>query len=142
MEQSKLISVIIANFKVAYPYYFTKLSDEEFLGLVGIYQECFGKFNGNALMRAVKKIFKKEKFMPTIADIIEVYKKEARYYFIELVNESNIDEEDKRYLTSMADWYSLQEEFPDEFMQRINELDSKKLSTSNNLQIENKSRSL
>ena len=80
--------------------------------------------------------------MPTIADIIEVYKKEAWYYFIELVNESNIDEEDKRYLTSMADWYSLQEEFPDEFMQRIIELDSKKLSTSNNLQIENKSRSL
>ena len=63
MEQSKLISVIIANFKVAYPYYFTKLSDEEFLGLVGIYQEYFGKFNGNALMRAVKKIIKKEKFM-------------------------------------------------------------------------------
>lgn len=132
MEQSKLISIVIANFKVAYPYYFSKLTDEEFIGLVGIYQEYFGTFNGNALILAVKKIIKKEKFMPTIADIIDAYKKEARPYFTELVNKSSLPDEDKKYLTSMADWYSIQEEFPSDFMARINELDKLKISANSN----------
>lgn len=136
MEQSRLISIIIANLKVAYPYYFSKLSDEEFLGMVGIYQEYFGNFNGNALMRAIKKIIKKEKFMPTIADIIEVYQEEAGTYFVEILENSSI--KDKKFLIDMANWYSIHKEYPDWFMQRINELDSKRILSNNNLQLENK----
>lgn len=130
MEQSKLVSLIIANFKVAYPYYFKDLSNEEFLGMISLYQENFNDCNEQLLIQVIKKIIRKNKFMPSIAEILEQYKMQSREYYKDLLNSSSIDSEEKGYLISMVDWYSIQEEYPKEILNRLNELDAKRLSTT------------
>lgn len=127
MEASKLVSVIIANLKVAYPYYFKDLTDEEFVGLISLYQEMFSNLNENAIMIAIKKIIKKNKYMPSISEILDVYKKEARDYFKLIIKESDIESERKSYLTSMVDWYSIQEEYPNEIINELNQIDNKRI---------------
>lgn len=111
MEQSKLISIVIAKFKIAYPYYFKDLTDEEFLGLVSLYHEELGSFHPIALLNAIKVIIRNNKFMPTLADIIDEYKKSLKNYYIEVIENSN--PKNKKYLLDMVDWYSLHKEFPE-----------------------------
>ncbi len=111
MEQSKLISIVIAKFKIAYPYYFKDLTDEEFLGLVSLYQEELGSFHPIALLNAIKVIIRNNKFMPTLADIIDEYRKSLKNYYIEVIENSN--PKNKKYLLEMVDWYSLHKEFPE-----------------------------
>lgn len=111
MEQSKLISIVIAKFKIAYPYYFKDLTDEEFLGLVSLYQEELGIFHPIALLNAIKVIIRNNKFMPTLADIIDKYRKSLKNYYIEVIENSN--PKNKKYLLDMVDWYSLHKEFPE-----------------------------
>ena len=111
MEQSKLISIVIAKFKIAYPYYFKDLTDEEFLGLVSMYQEELGSFHPIALLNAIKVIIRNNKFMPTLADIIDEYRKSLKNYYIEVIENSN--PKNKKYLLDMIDWYSLHKEFPE-----------------------------
>lgn len=130
MEQSKLVSIVIAKLKVAYPYYFEKLSDEEFLGMIALYQEHFNNFNSSALLLAINKIIHNCKFMPTVAEIIETYRTVARSYFKDLIENQGKDLEDKDYLLSMVDWYLVKDEnLPKEIIDQINELDRIKLST-------------
>lgn len=71
MEQSKLISSIIAKLKVAYPYYFKELTDEEFFGLITMYQEELSIYNEITLVTAVKSIIRKNKFMPTLKELLD-----------------------------------------------------------------------
>ena len=130
MEQSKLISCVIAKLKIAYPYYFNKLSKEDFVGMVTMYQEYLGNLNPNALMMTLKKIIKKEEYMPSIPTILNTYRKEACSYFVELINNTDADVEDKKYLESMAELYSLQEDYPSDFLKRINELEQIKLKSN------------
>lgn len=130
MEQSKLISCVIAKLKIAYPYYFNKLSKEDFVGMVTMYQEYLGNLNPNALMMTLKKIIKKEEYMPSIPTILNTYRKEACSYFVELINNTDADVEDKKHLESMAEWYSLQEDYPSDFLKRINELEQIKLKSN------------
>lgn len=129
METSKLVSLIIANFKVAYPYYFKDLSDEEFVGMISLYQENFGNCNEQLLLKVIKSIIRKNKFMPSIAEILEQYKAQSREYFKELLNLSDIDSKEKSYLISMVDWYSIQEEYPKDILNRLNQLDKIRIGT-------------
>lgn len=71
MEQSKLVSTIIAKFKIAYPYYFKDLTLEELAGLVSMYQEELSVYSELILSIAVKSIIRKNKFMPTLKEIID-----------------------------------------------------------------------
>lgn len=71
MEQSKLISMIIVKFKIAYPYYFKDLTDEELAGLIAMYQEELSCYNELTLVSAVKSIIRKNKFMPTLNELLE-----------------------------------------------------------------------
>lgn len=71
MEQSKLISMIIVKFKIAYPYYFKELTDEELAGLIAMYQEELSCYNELTLVSAVKSIIRKKKFMPTLNELLE-----------------------------------------------------------------------
>ena len=135
MEQSKLISLVIAKLKVAYPHYFEKLTDEEFLGFVSLYQENLLNCNANALILAIKNIIRKSKYMPSLAEIIEEYKKYEKEYFLELIKSSNIDFKDKNYLLSMVEWYSLHEEYPKDILQKIHNIE-------NNSLLENKKEAL
>lgn len=71
MEQSKLISSAIARLKIAYPYYFKELKTEELVGLVSMYQEELSIYNEPTLMNAIKSIIRKNKFMPTLKEILD-----------------------------------------------------------------------
>lgn len=111
MEQSKLISVVIAKFKIAYPYFFKDLTDEEFICLVSMYQEELGNCTPTVLFNAIRTIIRNNKFMPTLADIIDEYKKCLKNYYIDSINNSNL--QNKKYLLDMIDWYSMHKEFPE-----------------------------
>lgn len=72
METSKSISLLIAKLKVAYPSYFRNLSSEDLLQLISMYQDSLGSYNNQVLEEATKTIIKTKKYMPTIAEIIEI----------------------------------------------------------------------
>lgn len=79
MEQSKLISMVIARLKLAYPYYFKDLDTEEFIALVGMYQEELSGYNELTLMSAVRSLIRKNKFMPSIHELIQECEKSIQY---------------------------------------------------------------
>lgn len=117
MEKSKLISLVIARFKVAYPYYFKELTENEFTGLFSVYQEELGNCNPIALLKTTKKIIRNNKFMPTIAEILSEYKEILTQYYIDIIRNSNVP--NKKFLLDMIDWYSLQDDFPENLPQNI-----------------------
>lgn len=91
MEISKLVSSIIAKLKIAYPYYFKELNDEEFIGLTGMYQEQLGCYDYEIVMRAINKIIKTSKFMPTIAEILDNCENQVSSYSLEILNKMKED---------------------------------------------------
>ncbi len=75
MEQSKSISLAIAKLKIAYPYYFNKLTDEEFIGFISMYQEYLSNYPEVILLKAVKMLIGSKEFMPSIKEIIDACEK-------------------------------------------------------------------
>ena len=71
MEQSKLISSMIAKFKIAYPYFFKELKNEELIGMISLYQEELVEYNEPTIVNATKEIIRNSKFMPSLNEIIE-----------------------------------------------------------------------
>lgn len=71
MEHSRLISLVVAKLKLAYPYYFKELDDDEFLGLVSMYQEELLDYNETTITNAIKYIIRNNKYMPTIKELID-----------------------------------------------------------------------
>ena len=71
MEQSRLISSVIAKLKIAYPYYFKELRTEELAGMISMYQDFLSDYNELTLVSAVKSIIRKNKFMPTLNELLE-----------------------------------------------------------------------
>ena len=71
MEQSKLISSVIAKLRIAYPYYFKDLDEEMILGMVKMYQDQLAGYDYEIVINAIDNIIKTSKYMPTIAEILE-----------------------------------------------------------------------
>lgn len=71
MEQSKLISSVIAKLKIAYPYYFKELKTEELAGMISMYQDFLSNYNELTLNSAIKSIISKSKYMPSMNELIE-----------------------------------------------------------------------
>ena len=71
MEHSKLISGMIAKFKIAYPYYFKDLKSEELIGMISMFQAELIGYNELTISNATKSIIRKNKFMPTLKEIID-----------------------------------------------------------------------
>ena len=117
MEQSKSISIIIAKLKLAYPYYFEKLTDEEFIGLVNMYQEELCMCDGNILLATIKYLIRNSRYMPSLADILFEYKNQYKLIYTKLIQNSNL--EDKEYLLNMIDWYSFKTNYPDNIPNEI-----------------------
>lgn len=70
MEHSKSVSSAIAKLKIAYPYYFKELKTEEFAGLISMYQEFLSGYNESTISNAIKFIISKNKYMPSINELI------------------------------------------------------------------------
>lgn len=75
MEQSKLISLLTAKLRIAYPSYFEKLTDEEFIEMLSMYKEELLCYSESVIAAAIKSIIKTNKFMPSIGEIIEACEK-------------------------------------------------------------------
>ena len=71
MEQSKLVSSVIAKLKIAYPYYFKELKTDDLAGMIGMYQEFLSGYNELTLNSAIRTIIAKSRYMPTLNEIIE-----------------------------------------------------------------------
>lgn len=96
MEQSKLVSGIIAKLRIAYPYYFKELresseNDELLLALIGMYQEQIVGYTPEIVLKAIDEIIKTSKFMPTIAEILEKCDKQARNYTFDILEKMKKD---------------------------------------------------
>lgn len=79
MEHSKLISGMIAKFKIAYPYYFKDLKNEELIGMISMFQEELSGYNELTILNATKSIIRNNKFMPTLKEIIDECEKAKTY---------------------------------------------------------------
>ena len=89
MEQSKLISSVIARLRVAYPYQFKDYDDEMLLGLVKLYQDNLIGYRPETIVTSIDEIIKESKFMPTIAEIIEKCEKNRFIYENEILEKMN-----------------------------------------------------
>lgn len=75
----KGIATLIANFKIAYPYFFKESTKEEITALSRIYQEHLNCYNEKTLANATRKLIANKKFMPSISEIIEACEKEKEF---------------------------------------------------------------
>lgn len=76
---TKGIATLIANFKIAYPYFFKESTKEEITALSRIYQEHLNCYNEKTLENATRKLIAIKKFMPSISEIIEACEKEKKF---------------------------------------------------------------
>ena len=91
MEQSKLISSVIAKLRIAYPYYFKELDEDMLIGLVKMYQDQIVGYAPQVVMKAIDEIIKRSKFMPTIAEILEECEKNKMSYKIAIIEKMKLD---------------------------------------------------
>ena len=76
---TKGIATLIANFKIAYPYFFKESTKEEITALSRIYQDHLNCYNEKTLANATRKLIAIKKFMPSISEIIEACEKEKEF---------------------------------------------------------------
>lgn len=91
MEQSKLISGIILKLKVAYPYFFKDLEDEEFVALTKMYQEQIIGYTPEIVLKAIDEIIRTSKFMPSIAEILDKCDSSAKTYSYDILEKMKND---------------------------------------------------
>lgn len=89
MDQSKLISSVIAKLRVAYPYQFKDYDDEMLLGLIKLYQDNLIVYRPETIVTSIDEIIKESKFMPTIAEIMEKCEKNRFIYENEILEKMN-----------------------------------------------------
>ena len=73
MEQSRLISSVIAKLKIAYPYYFKELKTEELAGMISMYQEELSGYNELTLVSAVRSLIRKNKLVIRRYEVIWLF---------------------------------------------------------------------
>lgn len=70
MEQSYL-NKIFAILKVAYPYYFKEISEEESMAFINLYTKKLSKYDAEVVIEAIDEIITTSKFMPSLNEILE-----------------------------------------------------------------------
>ena len=91
MEQSKLISSVIAKLRIAYPYYFKDLDEEMILGMVKMYQDQLAGYDYEIVINAIDNIIKTSKYMPTIAEILENCENKISSFALDILNKMKDD---------------------------------------------------
>lgn len=79
MDQSKSISKALMKLKIAYQYYFKDMPSDEFIGLISIYKDALSDYNDTTIEAAISKIIKTNKYMPSVAEVIEECNKSLCY---------------------------------------------------------------
>lgn len=91
MEQSKLISGIIAKLKIAYPGYFKNLSKDDIAMLYKVYHEQIVGYASAVVIDAINKIIKNSKFMPSLAEILAECDSSNLAYKFSIIEKMKID---------------------------------------------------
>ena len=86
MENKKKISLFLTKLKLAFPRYFKELNNEDFIGLSNMLEEMLERYNEAALNKVAKKIITTKKFMPTVAEILEMCEDTKVYVQNEIVD--------------------------------------------------------
>lgn len=85
------MSKIIAQLKIAYPYYFRDLKADEALALIEIYRENIN-YPYEIANKSIKNIIRRNKYMPSVAEIVEEceeVQKQNKYEVIEIMKQNN-----------------------------------------------------
>lgn len=102
MEESEL-SKLILKFKIAYPQFFRDMTKEDILGLIAMYKEQLNGYSYNLVSKAVDKIISKNKYMPSMAEIIDECNSVNVNYLLNIVKVMYDDEYFHRGVERLSD---------------------------------------
>lgn len=86
MEQSYL-SKIMAVLKIAYPYYFKEMEEEDSRAFLSLYSKKLKDFEYQVAAKAIDEIITKSKFMPTLSEVLEECNRQKRIYYKTVIDE-------------------------------------------------------
>ncbi len=99
MEQSNF-SKIFKALKLAYPYYFKTLNEEDSAMFLQLYYSKLKKYRYEIVAKAVDTLISNNEFMPTLAEVIRECDKEFKIYYKNVLEEmykSNYFKNDNEY---------------------------------------------
>jgi len=76
MEKSKVVGKIVARLKIAYPYYFEKMTNEDLVTLSVMYTEELKNYSDLTIENSIKEIIRNSKYMPALSEILEECEKQ------------------------------------------------------------------
>lgn len=82
MEQSNL-SKIFKALKLAYPYYFKTLTEEDSTMFLQLYYSKLKKYRYEIVSNAIDNLITTNDFMPSLAEVIKECDKQSKYYYKE-----------------------------------------------------------
>lgn len=80
MEQS-FYSKILKAFKIAYPYYFKNLNEEDSAIFLQFYYSKLKKYRYEIVTKAIDNLITTKEFMPSLAEVISECDKQSKYYY-------------------------------------------------------------
>lgn len=88
MEQSSL-SKIMAMLKIAYPYYFKELKEreEDSRAFISLYSQKLKDYEYSIAAKAINVIITNNKFMPSLAEILDECNRQKRIYYKTVIDE-------------------------------------------------------
>lgn len=84
MEQSNL-SKIFKAFKLAYPYYFKTLSEEDSTMFLQLYYSKLKNYRYEIIRKAIDNLITTHEFMPSLAEVIKECDKQSKLYYREIL---------------------------------------------------------
>lgn len=87
MENKKKISLFLTKLKLAYPRYFKELENEDFIGLSNMLEELLSNYSEIILNEVAKEIIKTKRYMPSVAEILDICENTKVYVRNEIVEE-------------------------------------------------------
>ena len=99
MDQSNL-SKIFKAFKLAYPYYFKTLSEEDSTMFLQLYYSKLKEYKYEIVAKAVDNLITTSNFMPSLADVIKECDRQSKLYYrkvLEKMYKENYFKTDEEY---------------------------------------------
>lgn len=86
MEQSQL-SKIIKVLTMSYPYFFKDMNEDDILSLTLLYKQKLKDYEYPIVAKAIDVIITNNKFMPSLAEIIDECNRQKRIYYKKVIDE-------------------------------------------------------
>lgn len=90
MEQSNF-SKIFKALKLAYPYYFKNMSEEDSAMFLQLYYSKLKKYKYEIVAKAIDRLITTNDYMPTLAEVIKECEKEFKNYYRKVLEEMYLD---------------------------------------------------